>query len=165
MTRSRAAWLAACWLAALLSGCAIAPRQEPLAPGDVLRTGRLALAVPQRPDQSFSAGFELRGRPARGELMLLNPLGGTIALLRWQPGSAVLQPQGREAQHFPSLEAMVEQATGAAVPVAALFDWLAGVPTPVPGWVPDLSGLADGRVRAHRVQPPPEADLRVVLDR
>jgi outer membrane lipoprotein LolB len=51
------------------------------------------------------------------------------------------------------------------MPVAALFDWLAGVPTPVPGWEPDLAALSDGRIRAHRTQPPPEADLRVVLDR
>jgi len=136
-----------------------------MAPGDVLRTGRLALSVQDQPGQSFSAAFELRGQPARGELTLLNPLGSTVAVLRWQPGSAVLRSQGREPQEFPSLEAMVEQATGASMPVAALFDWLAGVPTPVPGWEPDLTSLADGRMRAHRTQPPPEADLRVVLDR
>ena len=145
--------------AARLAGACIA------AAGDVLRTGRLALAVQDQPSQSFSAGFELRGQPAQGELTLLNPLGGTVALLHWRPGIATLDTPGRAPQQFASLEAMVEQATGASVPVAALFDWLAGVPTPVPGWEPDLSGLPDGRLRAHRVQPPPQADLRVVLDR
>jgi outer membrane lipoprotein LolB len=60
---------------------------------------------------------------------------------------------------------MVEQATGASLPVAALFDWLAGVNTPVPGWEADLSQLGEGRLRAQRREPPPLADLRVVLDR
>ena len=161
-----ATWVVACGLAAALSACAVPPRADlPGAPGDVLRTGRLALSVHDQPGQSFSAGFELRGQPAQGELILLNPLGGTIAALHWRPGSATLLAPGREPQQFPSLEAMVEQATGASMPVAALFDWLAGVATAVPGWEPDLTGLADGRLRARRTQPPPEADLRVVLDR
>ena len=165
MTRTALAGrLGAVGMALLLAACATPQRVTPAMPGDVLRTGRLALSVQDQPSQSFSAGFELRGHPASGELTLLNPLGGVVAVLRWRPGSATLDAQGREPQQFPSLDAMVEKATGAVVPVAALFDWLAGVPTPVPGWEPDLSGLASGRLRAHRVQPPPAADLRVVLD-
>lgn len=152
-------------MALLLAACATPQRStSPAMPGDVLRTGRLALSVDDQPSQSFSAGFELRGQPASGELTLLSPLGSTVAVLRWSPGRATLESQGRAPQQFDSLDAMVENATGAVVPVAALFDWLAGVPTPVPGWEPDLSALADGRLRARRVQPPPAADLRVVLD-
>ena len=166
MNRRRwAGRLTACCAAAILSACAVAPPAVGLAPGDVLRTGRLALSVQDRPDQSFSAGFELRGQPAQGELLLLSPIGGTVAALHWRPDSAMLETPGRAAQQFPSLDAMVEQATGAAMPIAALFDWLAGTATPVPGWEPDLTGLPDGRIRARRTQPPPEADLRVVLDR
>ena len=164
---SRRRWgarIASCCAAVILSACAVAPPAAGLAPGDVLRTGRLALSVPDRPDQSFSAGFELRGRPAQGELLLLSPIGGTVAALHWRPGSATLETPGRQAQQFPSLDAMVEQATGASMPIAALFDWLAGTATPVTGWEPDLSGLPDGRIRARRTEPPPEADLRVVLD-
>ncbi|GAC1536269.1 MAG: hypothetical protein NVS2B4_16660 [Ramlibacter sp.] len=159
--------LAACCTAVLLSACALPHRavNGVSVPGDVLRTGRLALAVDGQPNQSFTAGFELRGQPARGELLLLSPLGGAVALLRWTPQRATLEARGREPQQFASLEAMVEQATGASVPVAALFDWLAGVPTSVPGWEPDLTALPEGRLRAHRVDPPPAADLRVVLDR
>ena len=166
MTRAAVARrLAACCMALLLAACATPQRTiAPAVPGDVLRTGRLALAVQDQPGQSFSAGFELRGQPASGELTLLNPLGSTVAVLRWRPGGATLEAQGRQPRQFASLDDMVQEATGAVVPVAALFDWLAGVPTPVPGWEPDLSGLPDGRLRAHRVQPPPAADLRVVLD-
>ena len=161
--RARAG-VAACTL--LLAACAQLPRPAPeqVAAGEV-RTGRLALSVQDQPSQSFSAGFELRGRPQAGQLTLLNPLGGTVAVLQWQPGSALLRQPGQPDREFPSVEAMVEQATGASLPVAALFDWLAGVNTPVPGWQADLSQLADGRLRAQRQDPPPQADLRVVLDR
>jgi len=150
---------------ALLAGCAQVPRAPDAAyAGSETRTGRLALAVQDQPGQSFSAAFELRGGPQAGELTLLNPLGGTIAVLRWEPGHAVLQRPGQAPQPWPSMEAMLEQVTGAALPVAALFDWLDGTATPVPGWEPDLSLLAEGRLRARRLEPPPQADLRIVLD-
>jgi outer membrane lipoprotein LolB len=158
----RRALLAAGCAALLLAACATPQRAA--APGETLRSGRLALSLEDRPDRSFSAGFELRGRPEAGELSLFNPLGGTIAVLHWQPGQAALESQGQEAQSYPSLDAMVTQVTGAPVPVAALFDWLDGKATPVPGWEPDLTALAEGRLRARRLQPPPAADLRLVLD-
>lgn len=153
-------------LALFLAACAQLPRSPAadVAPGQV-RSGRLALSVQDQPGQSFSAGFELRGRSQAGQLTLLNPLGGTVAVMHWQPGLAQLQTPGQPPQQFASIDAMVEQAAGAALPVAALFDWLAGVNTLVPGWEADLSQLADGRLRAQRREPPPQADLRVVLDR
>lgn len=152
--------------ALLLAACAQLPRPgADTIPGADIRSGRLALSVQDQPGQSFSAGFELRGRPQAGQLTLLNPLGGTVAVLQWQPGTALLRQPGQPDREFPSVETMVEQATGASLPVAALFDWLAGVDTPVPGWQADLSQLAAGRLHAQRHDPPPQADLRVVLDR
>ena len=53
-------------LAAVLAGCAV-----PLKPDDPANpqagpwSGRLALQVQDQPDQSFSAGFELRGQAIR----------------------------------------------------------------------------------------------------
>ena len=126
--------------------------------------GRLALQVEDNPSQSFSAGFELRGRAEAGELMLYNPLGGTLAALRWAPGSATLRSGDRERQ-FDSIDALVAGATGTAIPVASLFDWLSGSNTVVNGWEADLSQLAQGRLRARRMTPPPVADLRVALDK
>ena len=152
-------------LVSLLAACAQLPRPPAEALGGQVRSGRLALSVQDQPSQSFSAGFELRGAPKAGQLTLLNPVGGTLAILQWQPGNAVLQTPGRPPRQFASIDEMVEQATGASLPVAALFDWLAGVNTPVAGWQADLSQLAEGRLRAQRQDPPPQADLRVVLDR
>lgn len=126
--------------------------------------GRLALQVEDSPSQSFAAGFELRGRADAGELSLYNPLGGTLAALNWAPGSATLR-SGDQVRQFDSIEALVAAATGTPIPVASLFDWLSGNNTAVQGWEADLSQLAQGRLRAHRVAPPPAADLRVALDK
>jgi len=158
-----AGWLVA--LTLVLAGCASPPiATSPTAPQAGPWTGRLALQVEDSQSQSFSAGFELKGSPDTGELTLLGPLGGTLAVLAWAPGSATLRSNGQTRQ-FESADALVAHATGATLPVAALFDWLRGTNTPVAGWQADLSQLAQGRVRARRLDPRPAADLRVVLER
>lgn len=149
--------------ATLLAGCAN-PRLLQRDTPDAFWTGRLALQVDDSAAQSFSAGFELRGSARQGELALFTPLGGTLAVLSWQPGSAQMLADGK-TRSFDSIDALVQQATGSVIPVAALFDWLAGLNTEVPGWRADLSRLADGRVQAHRSDPLPGADLRLVFER
>ena len=157
-----AGWLLAL-AALLLAGCAT-PVRTAAPPGTAVWTGRMALQVEESSSQSFSACFELKGSAQTGELTLYNPLGGTLAVLSWAPGSALLRSNGQTRQ-FESVDALLSHATGAPIPVAALFDWLAGVATPVPGWQPDLSQVAQGRLRARRVDPPPLADLRVAFER
>jgi outer membrane lipoprotein LolB len=156
------------WLLALAvlvaAGCAIPPRAS--VPADAVSgpwSGRLALQVEDNQSQSFSAGFELKGSPRAGELALFTPVGGTLAVLAWTPDSATLRTNG-QTRSFDSVESLVRHATGAAIPLAALFDWLRGIETPVAGWQADLSQIGQGRVRALRLEPPPQADLRVVLD-
>jgi outer membrane lipoprotein LolB len=171
MTRPRshacrrwARWSAAL-AAAVVMGCATAPKpQEPPLAGAGPWSGRLALQVADKPGQSFSAGFQLKGSAQAGELTLYSPLGGTLAVLSWRPGSATLGSAGEQRQ-FASLDELVTQVAGDPIPIAALFDWLRGMDTPAAGWRADLSQLASGRVAAKRLQPPPEADLRVVLER
>lgn len=163
----RARWAAslAAFALALLAGCASPPRAAgPVDPVSGPWNGRMALQVQDQASQSFSASFELKGSARSGELALFSPLGGILAVLAWQPGTATLNANGQTRQ-FESVDALVAHVTGSAIPVAALFDWLRGVDTPVPGWRADLSQLGQGRVAARRLQPPPEADLRVVLER
>ena len=159
---------AAAWLLALvvaIAGCASPPRVSgPPDPAAASWAGRLALQVENQPSQSFSAGFELKGSAQSGELTLLSPIGGTLAVLSWRPGSATLLSGGKSSE-FESVEALVAHATGSPIPVAALFDWLRGIDSPVPGWKTDLSQLGQGRILAKRLEPPPVADLRVVLER
>ena len=163
--RPWAAWLLALAVVLVTAGCATSPKTQ--APADTASgpwSGRLAIQVEDNQSQSFSAAFELKGSASQGELTLLSPLGGTLAVLAWAPGSATLRSNGR-SRDFESVDALVTQATGSAIPVAALFDWLRGVQTPVPGWRADLSQLGGGKLRAERLDPPPHADLRVALDR
>lgn len=125
-------------------------------------TGRLAVLVEDRPSQSYSAAFELRGSAQQGSLDLLSPLGSVVAQLAWQPGSAQLR-NGGSAQQFASLDDLVLAATGTALPVATLFDWLKGQATPVAGWTVDLSRHAQGRYVAKRLSEP-ATELRVIVD-
>ena len=159
-----ARWWVPMVCAVLLAGCAHLNSSRQNADPSAFWSGRLALQVDGSASQSFSASFELKGSAKSGELTLFNPLGGTLARMVWQPGSAALHANG-EIRPFDSLEALVAQATGAPLPLAALFDWLHGNNTPVPGWLADLAHLDDGRLTAVRSQPEPTATLRVVLDK
>ena len=146
---------------ALLAGCATPPK-PPAEPGVQAWSGRLALTVEGA--QPFSAGFELKGAPQAGELTLFTPLGGTAGVLAWAPGSASLRTD-KGVRQFASLDELATEVTGAPLPIAALFDWLDGRATAIPGWQVDVSQVAQGRLRAQRTAPPPLADLRVAFER
>lgn len=154
-------WAAVLAAAALLSACAT-PRPAAL-PGEEVWSGRLALQVDSTPPQSFSAAFDLRGAPAAGELQLTTPLGNTLATVVWTPQSAELR-RGNQVTQRGSLDELTTELSGTAVPVAALFGWLRGVPGDVPGWQADLSRQAEGRITARRSAPLPTAELRVVFE-
>lgn len=127
-------------------------------------SGRLSLRVDGEPVQIFSALFDLRGSPAAGDLTLTTPIGNTLAQLHWSPNEALLR-NGSETRRYDSVDALIEAATGAAIPVGALFSWLAGREASVPGWRPDLSQIGAGRLQATRESPTPRADLRIVFER
>ena len=100
----------------------------------------------------------------QGELVLTNPIGSVVGVLRWSPFEATLEA-GQNVKRYASVEALLEDATGAAIPIAALFDWLAGKNTILNGWAADLSQRGDGKLTATRSNPAPLIDLRIVLDR
>jgi outer membrane lipoprotein LolB len=86
-----------------------------------------------------------------------------VGIVRWSPFEALLE-QGSTTRRYASSDELLAQITGAAIPMSALFDWLAGIDTPTPGWVADLSKQPDGRISARRINPAPAADLRIVLN-
>jgi outer membrane lipoprotein LolB len=155
-----------------LGACATPPD-----PAGGWTSGRLALrvdATPERPAQSLSAGFELRGDDREGELRLMSPLGTQLAAARWAPGLALLQtPEGD--RRFASLDALSSEALGEPLPLAALPDWLAGRPWRGAahalladgfeqlGWVVTTRALAEGQLLARRATVP-VVTLRVRLD-
>lgn len=126
--------------------------------------GRIGLQISSEPPQAFFAGFELNGRPERGSLLLLSPLGSTLGVMRWAPSEASLE-QGTGLKKYASVDELLFEVIGAAVPLSALFDWLVGTNGSAPGWTADLSQQADGRINAKRISPLPQADLRIVLDK
>ncbi|MGV8804033.1 MAG: outer membrane lipoprotein LolB [Polaromonas sp.] len=165
--RLRSLLLCGCLFATfLIAGCARSPSASALnGLNNEFWSGRLSLQLQSEPQQFFSAGFELKGKPERGELTLISPLGNVLGVLRWSPGQAELESGKQNIQHFDSVDALMLRATGAAVPLSALFAWLQGDNAHVNGWRADLSRYNEGRISAQRTQPAPRADLRVVLDR
>ncbi|WP_159910719.1 lipoprotein insertase outer membrane protein LolB [Pantoea sp. 18069] len=162
----RALLLAAAPAVLWLSGCAQPPARPAPADTAAYWSGRLALQLhdTQEQEQSFSASFELEGSERAGQLALLSPFGAVLAELQWSPAGAQLR-QGGQLRESPSLDALVRDTVGTALPIGSLFSWLAGEPAAAPGWQADLTQLAQGRLRAERTDPLPRATLRLVLER
>lgn len=162
--RLHAFWAAFAIVVALLAGCASPPRTV-TQPGQSATqwSGRLALRVDSDQVQSFSAGFELKGNAQTGQLSLYSPLGATVAQLVWAPGDARLRWDGKE-RGFESLDALTRQATGTELPVASMFQWLAGENAEAAGWQADLRDLSRGRLVARRSAPLPAVEMRLVLE-
>lgn len=144
----------------LLAACAQPPR--PADAGPDYWSGRLAVQVEDTSEQSFSAGFELKGHPDAGELTLLNPLGNIIARVEWSPQGALLL-QGQKRREAPSLQTLVLELTGSDLPITALFSWLHGDSIQASGWHADLSALRQGRLTATREHPSPRTTLRIAF--
>ena len=163
--RPLAMLISICFAIIFIAGCAQPPRAVGQNDSEIsFWTGRISLQVQSEPPQAFFAGFELKGSAAQGELVLNSPLGNSLAVLRWSAEEAVLD-SGNQIQRFASVSELIEKATGAALPLPALFDWLRGKNTAADGWTADLTQQAEGRFSASRSVPQPRADLRVVLAR
>ncbi len=150
--------LMACTL--LVAACATPPR--PSLPGEQAWVGRMSLRVDTEPVQFVSGGFDLRGSPSAGTLLLTSPLGNAVASVQWSEAHAEWR-QGERVVRKHSLEELGGELGGAALPVAALFAWLNGEAREADGWTADLSRHAEGRITARRINPLPGAELRLVL--
>lgn len=154
-------WSLVPWLV-LLTACAT-PKPQIAAPGADF-SGRLAVQVLKDPPESLSAGFELQGSAQSGQMLLLSPIGTTLARLQWQPEFARLE-QGQQQINSTSLQQLATQLTGTELPILAMFEWLAGRSADAAGWQVDLSQHAQGRITAERRLPAPATVLRIALDR
>jgi outer membrane lipoprotein LolB len=160
-----------------LAGCAGLPAREEFNALPLHSSGRLALRVAGDETRSFSAAFQLRGTAQLGAMELNSPLGTRLATAVWSGQQVELDTsQGR--QRFRSLDQLTEETFGERLPLAALFDWLAGrawtgaVSMPLAdelgwtqlGWEVRTGRLADGFIDARRPQPEPALSLRIKLD-
>lgn len=151
----------------LLAGCAT-PTPTQLRPSEANWPstewqGRLSVTVMSTPPQAMSARFLLRGDARSGTLDLYSPLGTTVGALQWSPQQVQLS-DGKQLQHFESLADLTEKVTGAALPMAAIFNWIQGKNDAVEGWQTDFTGAQPGSLVAQRTMPSPEVTLRIKLD-
>ena len=171
-----------------LVGCATVTPPAPPAPAvpDPLArsyAGRLAVQVDGDETRSFSAGFDLQGTDVRGQLALISPIGTQVGRAVWQPGAVLWQSADGE-RRFDTLDALAEDMLGEAVPLAALFDWMAGRPwSALPsrplttadgagmepgfrqlGWTVQTGRASDGLIVAQRRLPAPTLTVRIKLD-
>ena len=80
-------------LALLATGCT-SPRLSAADP-NAYWSGRMAIEVLKEPPETLSAGFELQGSAQTGEMVLLSPIGTTLAVLKWSAQGAQLT-QGQQ---------------------------------------------------------------------
>ena len=164
--RARASGLALL-LGLTLAGCATPSRKAKPVNAEQAHSpewqGRISVQVLGDSPSSMSASFLLRGNAQNGELDLYSPLGTTLGALQWTP-QQVLLDDGNKPQYFNSLAELTEKATGAALPVEALFGWLQGRHDTALGWQADLSTASEGSLFARRTSPAPEVTLRIKLD-
>lgn len=172
-------------LALLAAGCATAPPEPPVAADPAARqiAGRMAVRVEGDAQRSFSAAFDLQGTSRRGQLAIISPVGTQVGRAVWSPGHAVLQTADGD-RRFDDLDDLARETFGESLPIAALFDWLAGRPwSDLPsrplteaesaegagfrqlGWVVRTHRLDDdGLIVAERRLPEPRVTVRIRLD-
>ena len=159
-------WLALC-IGFTLAGCATPSRTTKSFNAEQTNSpewqGRISVQVLGDAPTSMSASFLLRGDAKNGELDLYSPLGTTLGALQWTPQLVQLSDGGKH-QHFNSLAELTEKATGAALPVEAIFGWLQGQQVNAAGWQADLSNVSQGLLSARRTEPAPEVTLRIKLE-
>lgn len=160
-------WWLVMLMGVMLAGCATPSRNgKPLSAEQTASPewqGRISVQVQGSNPSSMSASFSLRGDAKSGELDLYSPLGTTLGALQWTPQWVQLSDGGKH-QFFNSLNELTERATGAALPVDAIFGWLQGRDVQATGWLADLSAAPQGTVTARRISPAPEVMLRIKLD-
>jgi outer membrane lipoprotein LolB len=160
-------WWIALLTGALLTACATpSPTAKTLSAEQANQPewqGRISVQVFGDQPTSMSASFLLRGDAKNGELDLYSPLGTTLGALQWTP-QRVQMTDGGKHQTFNSLAELTQKATGAALPVDAIFGWLQGLEVQAVGWQADLSSVAQGSLSARRTDPAPEVTLRIKLD-
>jgi outer membrane lipoprotein LolB len=161
------AWWLALLMGVMLTGCATTSRSAKPLNAEQANSpewqGRISVQVQGDNPTSMSASFLLRGDAKNGELDLYSPLGTTLGALQWTPQLVQLSDGGKH-QYFTSLAELTEKATGAALPVEAIFGWLQGRDVQAAGWLADLSAAPQGSITARRTAPAPEVTLRIKLD-
>jgi outer membrane lipoprotein LolB len=124
--RSKAAFAAACVVAVLLAGCAVAP----LAPRDPQPFDVLGRVLVTYSGGALTANLRWEHGSAQDEIWLMTPTGQTLAHIVDSPAGAVLTRADQQRYEARSVEALTRQALGWALPLSLLQYWVRGVAAP-----------------------------------
>lgn len=147
--------------------------------------GHLSLKLQAFEGKSAEGGsfhFDLQGNTTAGVLDISTPLGTMVASVRWSPENAnLLTPDGQQV--YASIDALLTQAVGEALPIATIMQWLKGQPDPsLPstwadastsstagtrfeqaGWQVDIADLPSGVLHAIRDPQPSVRGARLTI--
>ena len=76
--------------------------------------------------ESLNGNFNWAQRPGHVDVVLVSPLGQTVATIAVTPGSATLTQAGRAPVSAADIDALTQRALGWPLPVSGLRDWLQG---------------------------------------
>lgn len=116
-------------LTLLLTGCAAAPvavQRPPQADAPFAFNGRVAV---RQGEQRDSAGMRWVHSAAADDILLLAPLGQTMARIRRDDGEATLEASGK---HYTAqdMESLMQQVLGWQLPLSGLRYWVTALPSP-----------------------------------
>jgi outer membrane lipoprotein LolB len=117
----------------LLTGCASVPvtvQRPQQADAPFTFNGRVAF---KQGEQHDSAGVRWMHREAEDEILLLAPLGQTVARIHRDVSEVTLDASGK---HYTALdmETLMQQVLGWQLPLSGLRYWVTGLPAPEGGW-------------------------------
>ena len=133
-------------LAVLLSGCAVLHPVPPAAPPAQLESAPFALngrISVKYQDKHDSAGLRWTHLAQTDEVLLLNPLGQTVARIFRDDGHATLDSGGKHYEDTDA-ESLMEQVLGWHLPLSGLQRWVLGMPDP--GTPSQAERAADGKL-------------------
>lgn len=113
----------------LLTACATPPSlvQRPVAPdAPFIINGRIAIIQPDRRD---SAGLRWSHENGRDEVLLLAPLGQTVARITADGSGVTLEADGKQ-HHAQDAETLTQTLLGWRLPLSGLRYWVAALPAP-----------------------------------
>lgn len=127
----------------LLTGCAALAPPAPPAPAaqqarpyhDAIELGgRLSVRYQQNGrEEAVHGSFTWAQTPERTNVVLLSPLGQTIAAIDVTPATATLSQANQPPRAAADVDALAQQALGWPLPVAGLRNWLQGFVTGADG--------------------------------
>jgi outer membrane lipoprotein LolB len=153
-------WCLVLVLAQLIAGCAaLTPEKtavstiiaEPVAELANVQSADFALvgrASVKGGKESFSGGVQWQHSGRRDEILLLNPLGQTLARIQRTPEGVHLATSEQENYYASDVESLTEQVLGWRLPLMGLQYWVRGLNSPATTAAIDKG--PDGRVVAIR---------------